>query len=633
MCGIAGFIDFKKKSSEGILESMVKTMNHRGPDDYGTEMYHFSNAVVGLGHARLSIIDLSFAGHQPMHFKNFSIAFNGEIYNYQEIKKELVGLGHSFTTGTDTEVILHAYAQWNRQMVDRFIGMFAIVILDIQAQEVLFFRDRAGVKPLYYYWKDDLFLFSSELKAFHKHLKFEKVINKEALGMFFQNVDHAYIPAPFTIFLDTHKLEPGHQLSLDLKNRKFEIKKYWDVERFYKFKKKEISYKDAKEQVHKLLVSACNYRMVADVPVGVFLSGGYDSTAVTAILQKENVNKLKTFTIGFEEGNNEATYARQTAEFLGTDHTEYFCSTKEAKEIIPTLPIHFDEPFADSSAIPTILVSRLAKKQVSVALSADAGDEIFAGYSNYEKLSHNLQLLNKLPGFLKPTTKQLIDIGQTIIPSTFYEYKHKLKSVGKSLNKDRLVQAVSLYQSMNIMPDGFLRHLFSKDFKFSTFPCYSYTNGIVNELERVLAIDYKTYLQNDILTKVDRATMSVSLEGREPLLDHRLIEFVAPLPFEYKYDGLTTKRILKDIVHDYVPKEMMNRPKAGFSLPIFTWLAGELSFLLDEYLNDDAVAETGLFNVSFVSKQVRLFKQGKLHYKPFIWKLLMFQMWYKRWMR
>lgn len=350
----AVFINFKTNSNIVVLDKMVSTLHHRGPDDRGGEVFNYNEAMIGLGHTRLSIMDLSPAGHQPMHFEHLSIVFNGEIYNFKEIKNELFTLGHQFKSESDTEVILHAFLEWGKTCVSKFNGMFVFVIFNKLSLEVTIIRDRAGVKPLFYYWKDGLFLFASELKAFHQHPRFEKKINENALH---QYMDFGYVPTPYCIFENCGKLEPGHILTFSTSKKSFEITKYWDVNDFYRLPKLNISYNEAKEEVEKILLSAFEYRMVADVPVGVFLSGGYDSTAVAAMLQSSRSEKLRTFTIGFEEGNNESPFAKEIANFIGTDHNEFYCTTKEAQEIIPSLPFFYDEPFADSSAIPTILVS------------------------------------------------------------------------------------------------------------------------------------------------------------------------------------------------------------------------------------------------------------------------------------
>ena len=428
-------------------------------------------------------------------------------------------------------------------------------------------------------------------------------------------------------------MEQGCLLELNLQSMGISISKYWDVNTFYSLPKLKLPYDEAKSNLSTILSSAFNFRMVADVPVGVFLSGGYDSTAVTAILQKERTQRLKTFTIGFEKGNNESPFAKETANFLGTDHTDFICTTLEAQSIIPELPLFYDEPFADSSAIPTILVSQIARKSVTVALSADGGDEIFAGYNTYFQLDKYQKQLNHIPNVFKSPLRPFLHFLSTGLPNSTLELKHKIKGIADSISKDKYYQTTQLLKMSCQLPQHFNNSIFTKH-PISKPSIYDKDyRKFSNELEIAMAIDYKMYLQNDILTKVDRATMSVSLEGREPLLDHRITEFAAQLPINYKYDGTTGKRILKDIVHDHVPKKMMDRPKTGFSLPIYTWLQSDLSFLIEDYLNETALSISGIFNVPFLLKQVKLFKEDKLHYKPFIWKLLMFQMWYFKWMK
>ena len=351
MCGIAGFVDFNKNSTELDVKAMIAPLNHRGPDGEGTLLLKNSEAVIGFGHKRLSIIDLSNNGKQPMSLDHLHITFNGEIYNYREIKIELLELGHQFCGESDTEMILHAYKQWGINAVDKFIGMFAIVLYDDLNKEILILRDRAGVKPLFYYQKNDLFLFSSELKSFQEHPNFEKNLNLDAVAAFMQ---YGNVPTPHCIFKNCKKVNPGHFIKIDLKSKNKQEIQYWNVYDYYNKPKSKISYQEAKKETKKILLSACKYRMVADVPVGVFLSGGYDSTTVAALLQSESTIKLKTFTIGVPDiCLNEAPYAKDIAHHLGTDHTEVHCTEEEALEMIKDLPFYYDEPFADSSAIPT----------------------------------------------------------------------------------------------------------------------------------------------------------------------------------------------------------------------------------------------------------------------------------------
>lgn len=630
MCGITGFFDFKGNTSKEILQKMVASMHHRGPDDVGVELLQDAKCLLGFGQARLSIIDLSEAGHQPMMYKHLTIVFNGEIYNYKEIRSELVRKGHAFSTQTDTEVILHSFEEWGVKSVDRFIGMFAFVIYDNIKKKVYAFRDRAGVKPFFYYQTNDLFLFGSELKALMAHPSFVKEINPAVLPNYFH---YGYIAAPNTIFKNTHKLMPGYGLELDIQTQGVTLIKYWDLREYYLKPKLRLDYQEIKEEVKSLMHSAFEYRMVADVPVGVFLSGGYDSTAVTALLQTQSSRALKTFTIGFEEGNNEAPYAKIAANYLGTDHTEYFCTTKEAQEIIPTLPFFYDEPFGDSSAIPTILVSKLARKDVTVALSADGGDELFGGYDSYFLLHKYLNKIDKVPSVFGRLAFGLSHILKGNEKFGKHHLSHQLASALAVVGNEQHQQAASLFEAMAEKPQAYIQKIFSNKFDSIPSSFALETTGFHNPLEIAMCIDFNSYLPNDILTKVDRATMSVSLEGREPLLDHRLAAYAAQIPLEFKTDGKSGKKILKDIVHDFVPKELMDRPKAGFSLPIYSWLRGDLAYLLEEYLSKEALSESGLFNVEFLLGELEKFKNRKLHYSPIIWYLLMFQMWYKRWVK
>lgn len=633
MCGIAGFIDFKHSSSLQILKDCTDVLSHRGPDGSGYEFFENENCQTGLGHRRLSIIDLTGGGAQPMWYKNFCIIYNGEIYNYEEIKSDLIKLGHEFISHSDTEVILHAWEQWEEKMVQRFTGMFAFVIYDAEKQKMHCFRDRAGVKPFYYYWHNGLFLFASELKSFHRHPGFKKEINKQAVYQFMQ---YGFIMAPLSIFNYTFKLLPGHFLEFDIQHAIFNIQKYWDVNDSYNKPKLDITISEAKKHTEELLISACKYRMVADVPVGVFLSGGYDSTAITALLQSHQKEKLKTFTIGFyEEDHNEAVFAKKVAEHLKTNHTEYYCTTKEAQEIIPAIPFFCDEPFGDSSIIPSMLVSKLARKDVTVALSADAGDEIFGGYNKYPIALDFFKKINQLP--LKRSAGKLLKY----IPDSLLNQFTKSDAV--SIKKQRISD---LLQHTDISTPVIMDQLLSQSYSNNQLQVLFSENIIKAEtlfdkleeiksladLDKMLAIDYKTYLPDDILVKVDRASMSVSLEGREPLLDHRLIEFIAQLPEELKIKNGSKKYLLKQIVHDYVPKELMERPKMGFGVPVFDWLKNDLKYYIDEYMSEKDFEKHGLFKKEEIQNITCHFFKGDKNYNSLFWYLLMFQMWYKKWM-
>jgi asparagine synthase (glutamine-hydrolysing) len=511
--------------------------------------------------------------------------------------------------------------------------MFGFVLFDENAQKIFCVRDRAGVKPLYIYQTEDLFLFSSELKAFHQHPDFKKEIDLNAVAAFMQ---YGNIPHPYCIFKNAYKLGPGNYLTLDLKTKKTERKKYWDVYDSYNQPKLNIDFREAKEETKNILTKAFEYRMVADVPVGVFLSGGYDSACVTAILQANSAKKIKTFTIGVPDaGLNEAPYAKDVAKHLGTDHTELYCNQNEMLGLIDTLPFYYDEPFGDSSAIPTMLVSKMAREKVTVALSADAGDEIFAGYNRYDFLMKYRQKIQRIPGFARRSIASVMNTvpsGRIPVLKNKYNFHNRYEKL-KGIMKDPSAQRIMLSLSEQYTSDQ-LNDLM--EVKYKNLPTAYLSDEMQQEfyspLSYMMAIDYQTYLLDDILQKVDRATMSVSLEGREPFLDQHIIEWAARLPDDFKYHNGIKKYILKEIVHDYIPKELMERPKMGFAIPIKNWLSNELRSYLEEYLDETYLRQQGIFNVEFVTKLKKDFLGGKTEYELKIWYLLMFQMWYKKWM-
>jgi asparagine synthase (glutamine-hydrolysing) len=633
MCGISGIIDFNNNSSVEILQSMNRTMVHRGPDGEGYSFDAVGNAQVGLGHRRLSIIDLSAGGTQPMHYLHYSILLNGEVYNYAEIKQELLALGHTFVSTSDTEVVLHAYIQWGKDCLEKLIGMFAIIIVNKQTKQVFGCRDRVGVKPFFYYWHNDLFLFSSELKAFHQHPKFIKQVNINAVATFLQ---YGYINAPHCIFDYCHKLLPGHYFTINLDTKQFTTHQYWNVYDQYNKPKLKIDFQEATDETEKILSKAFAYRMVADVPVGVFLSGGYDSTCVAALLQKNSTEKIKTYTIGVADTKlNEAPYAKQVAEILGTQHTEYMITEQDALGLIDSLPFYYDEPFADSSALPTMLVSKIARQDVTVALSADAGDEIFAGYNRYDYVTRYLGKLRKIPSPIRHAmagTMRFISPDRIPVlnkdPLLKFRY-HKIAN----LLKDTSVQALMKNMSSDIN-DQELLALVAKPFH------HLQTSHISNQLQKeffdeityMMAIDYTTYLPDDIMQKVDRATMSVSLEGREPFLDQHVIEFAATLPTNFKYNNGNKKFILKEVVHRHIDKAIMERPKMGFAIPIAKWLQNDLKDIVAFHLSTEQVTKYGLLNNAEVLKYKQAFYAGKTELVPKMWYMLMLQMWCDKWL-
>lgn len=627
MCGITGYIDFSKTSGPEVLQAMTMSLLHRGPDGQGEFFRALEEANVGLGHTRLSIIDVSTSGDQPMSFEHLHIVFNGEIYNYQEVKEVLFKEGYSFHSTSDTEVLIKAFHRWGMACLDRFIGMFAFALLDEKARKVYITRDRAGVKPIHYYYKNGCLLFGSELKPFHAHPKFEKKLNREVVPLFIQ---YGYVPSPHAIFQDAYKLKPGHYLEIDLNKQQFQEEKYWDSDDFYKLPTLDISYEEAKKSLKELLISAFNYRMVADVPVGVFLSGGFDSSAVASLLQKHSGSRIKTFTIGFQESEfNEAIHAKKVADYLGTEHTEYYCSSKEAMDIIPDLPFIFDEPFGDNSSIPTVLVSKLARKSVKVALSADGGDEIFAGYPKHEMAIKYTQMMPQLMlkamsssmGLFKPEMFDVFFKGFNT--KTRYQ---KIKEIWKNPDPAFAMKVISQF-----IPDQEMGK-YAKHFNPNLTTNFDLSGtGSSTPLNQLLAIDFKTFLLDNNLNKVDRATMAVGLEGREPLLDHRIVEFAAQLPDSFKRQGENGKRILKDIVYDYVPREIMERPKMGFIAPIEHWFRSDLKELLFSYLNEEKLQSSSVFHAQGVLNIRDDFYAGSNDKFQRLWHFLAFQMWAEKW--
>lgn len=629
MCGIAGFCDFNNHTGKEVLQRMTDALTHRGPNDAGYEVLPSPYAGVGLGQRRLSILDLSSNGHQPMHFEHLSMVFNGEVYNFKEIREQLIQKGYSFNSWSDTEVVLKGYHCWGDDVVHKLIGMFVYVIYDSRKQEITICRDRAGVKPLYYFWNGQVFLFASELKSFHRHSSFTKEIDINSLSLFLQ---YSYIPAPYTIFRGTAKLRPGHYLKLSLQHRSLAEKMYWDVADYYNKPRLKITEQEATEEVEKLLVSAYEYRMVADVPVGLFLSGGYDSSSVAGILQSSRTQKLKTFTIGYHEAAfNEAEEAKKIAQYLGTDHHEWYVTAKDAADVFHQLPEIYDEPFADNSVVPTALVSQLASRHVKVSLSADGGDEIFAGYN---KFNQSIRYTQSLPAFVQSGLSSMMHlVNPGHIP--YFRNKYNFATRYKKMQRiwaDKNPLSAMKYISQYITDEevgGFLRVGYQP--YATNFDSGNKLTSQLDDLNKMLAIDYKTFLVDNNLVKVDRATMSVGLEGREPMLDHRLIEFVAQLPAAFKIHQQTNKYILKKIVHKYIPRELMDRPKMPFIAPLKVWFKEELKEKIACYLGEEKLKQSGVFNAAAVKQLSDDYLKGKQVNYQKVWNLLVFQLWFERW--
>ena len=643
MCGIVGLCSLNKRTDKTILTSMRDALTHRGPDDAG--IYFDEECNVGLGHRRLSVLDLSSFGHQPMSNDNGSIwiTYNGEVYNYREIREELIKKGYNFKSDSDTEVVIKAYEEWGIDCVHKFIGMFALAIWDRREKKLYLLRDRVGVKPLYYYYKDGLFLFASELKALMKHPDFSKEVNYSVLSIYLR---YGYIPAPFTIFQNTYKLKPGHYLCFS--NNDVRELKYWDIVDFYLQEPINTSEDEVVEELENLLIDSFKYRLVSDVPVGVFLSGGIDSSVVTALLQKNINTQLKTFSIGFYEDRfNEAKWSKKIANYLGTDHTEYYLSVKEAFNIIQKLPEIYDEPFGDNSGIPTYLVSSLARQDVTVALSADGADELFCGYNRYRSVINLNRRFLRLPTCIRNSIIKALSLLSPAKVDYIYrtfrfmmpEVKElrdeyvKWRNILRESNDGNLVDMYK-YNLSRWTPDD-LKGIIGYHYNSTFDKCFDDTFLRLQHsdfLTQIMAVDFKTYLVDDILTKVDRATMSVGLESREPFLDHRLVQYVARIPVDLKYKNGKSKYLLRKILYKYVPRELLERPKQGFVVPLAQWLKGALSPLVKDYLNEDKLKKEGIFDAGVISSCVKDFFRGSSIYGNKLWFLLMFEMWKEKWL-
>lgn len=618
MCGICGYFD-KDKITDEELAKMNDTMYHRGPDDSGIWQGQEMNGFIGFAQRRLSILDLSELGHQPMFSQNRSlvIVFNGEIYNFKELKQELLKLGHCFMSTCDTEVILAAYQQWGEQVVYHIDGMFAFALLDREKGRILFARDRIGKKPFYYYWDGQTFIFASELKAIIQHPKFCKKLNRAVIEKY---MCYQYINEPDTIYERTFKLPAGHYMVLT--SADLRIKKYWDIyEQYQKGKENAfLNYEECKKALKECICRAVTRRLVADVPVGTFLSGGIDSTLITAVANDIVGGGIETFTIGFEDKErNEATFAAETAKYIGTRHRELYVKEEDMLAMIKDLCRYYDEPFADPSEIPTMLVSKLAKEEVTVALTGDGGDEFFCGYSMYDFVQA-AQRFDGLAGF-----------GNAFLNNKLGEgIRRRLPAELVALleNRDNNYK-VQLFADL---PQKFVARMLmqpSSNVKYDL-------EGVIstdNWQEKRMLLDMYTYLPEDVLVKADRASMKYSLELRCPLLDREVMECSFRIPHEFKYKHGEKKYILKDVLYDYVPKEMMDRPKNGFGVPLGKWLRTHLREEVEAVSEKKYIEDQGIFRYEVVRELIeRVDKSDRKPYPKILWAYYVFQLWYKEYM-
>lgn len=633
MCGIAGIWSLEQSQDQILadLNAAVAALRHRGPDDHGV----WTNGTgLAFGHTRLSILDLSDAGHQPMVSKDgrFTLIFNGEVYNFREVRECLSKAGHSFTGIGDSEVILHAFNEWGPNAVEKFIGMFAIALWDEAEQTLILFRDRIGVKPLYYGWDGKNLVFASELKAIRCFGHWTPEVDKQSLGEFLQ---YGYISGNRTIYQGIHKLEPGYRLTL-ARDQKPIVHEYWSVLDALGHPL-DASDAEIEAELEALLIDSFRYRMVSDVPVGVYLSGGVDSSLVTALLAKHYDQKIRTFTIGFgEASHDESVWAKKVADHCGTQHTEYKLDVGEALEIAKDWGGLFDEPFGDSSGIPTLLVSRLASQEVKVVLSADGGDELFNGYNSYTGILGRLEKLSRIPAWAgKGVAGGLSLISGRQLDTLLSHLRIPAAQRGHMTRKLHRLKSMLSGASPGSMMDLDLSHWYESDihrliggYATPRTSANAYPGGAA---DKISLWDFHNYLPEDILTKVDRTTMAVSIEGREPLLDHRLAEFAFRLPIHMRRGSLGPKHALKSILYRYVPRHLVDRPKQGFGIPLEKWLHTDLSELVHDYLSEHRIREAGIMDGKQIKHLVNDFYAGNSYLTTPLWFVLAFEMWREHW--
>jgi asparagine synthase (glutamine-hydrolysing) len=617
MCGLAGIVDSNGVPEVQILERARDTLAHRGPDDTG--LFLNLRRDVALLFRRLSIIDLTPAGHQPLRNEDGSrwIVFNGEIYNFEALRETLEAAGHRFCSRTDTEVVLHAYEEWGEQCVQYFVGMFAFAIWDDRSRTLFAARDRIGIKPFYYQHLSSGFRFASELKALRALPNGVHEVDHAAL---WQYLSVGYVCPPRTIYAGINSLPPAHHLRWSAASGALLVSRYWDPLDAYRrgteaYRGKSLDLDALTDELDELLCAAVKLRLRSDVPIGAFLSGGLDSTLVVSLMAAVAGTSVKTFTVGFEERDfDEGPAARRIAGFLGTDHHDLLARESDALDLIPRLADYYDEPFADSSAIPTCLVSFLARQHVTVALSGDGGDELFGGYQHYRTIGGRLRHARAIPAIAR---RLLSSIGEELPDSRAQIALASLRSArGPEEFFDYFTSIWRPYELNRVAPG-------------LTPPpetSASRVNGTASDLERFMLSDLQRYLPHDILTKVDRASMAASLEARVPLLDHRVVEFVVGLPEGAKIRGNTQKVLLRRLLAGYVPTTLTDRPKSGFAVPLSEWLRGPLKWMLDEYLSPARLRKGGVFHPDVVRRVVDRFLGGHIgHARP--WALLVYQLW------
>lgn len=633
MCGIAGYIG--NYNPEKCLKEMLSTLKHRGPDDNG----YWSDTNVGLAHTRLSILDTSRLGHQPMISKSgrYVIVFNGEIYNHLDLRDELKkDSKFSWRGSSDTETLLTCIEVWGvDKTLKKIMGMYAFSIFDRKKKSLYMVRDRLGEKPLYYGWVQGNFVFASELKAFKVLDNFSNSINKDSVSLFLR---YSSIPAPHTIYEDIFKLEPGKYIEISTDSLEMSCNEYWSLLDTYNNKNNTYigSSIEVVEDLEEILKKSVSSQMISDVPLGAFLSGGIDSSLIVSLMQSCSSSKVKTFSIGFDNQDfNEAHHAKKVAQVIGTDHTEIYVTEKDALDVIPSLPKIYDEPFADSSQIPTYLVSKLARDHVTVALSGDGGDELFGGYNRYTITNKYFNKINRFPkGFRNFISKALLEVPESKWDIFFQKLSSKkYANIGFKIHKGANALAYESLQDLHFKLasriDNPANWLLNSDEPKTTL-----NNGMdifynLTNIEKMMGYDLITFLPTDILTKVDRAAMFNSLETRVPFLDLNVINFAASMPMKYKIRDGQGKWALRQILYKYIPIDIIERPKMGFGIPVDEWLKGPLRDWTENLLDYNGLAEDNIFNAKYIREIWEKHLNGKQNFGHQLWNILMLQTWLK----
>jgi asparagine synthase (glutamine-hydrolysing) len=596
MCGI--YITNIPFSIEEV-QSKIETIQFRGPDSTGIE----KKGDLIFGHLRLAIVDLDERSNQPMCFEELTIVYNGEIYNYKAIKAELIALGHSFQTTGDTEVLLKGYKQWGEKIIPKLNGMFAFAIYNATTNKLFCSRDRLGVKPFYYSWNNGKFEICSQLRPICQNKK----LNESAISMY---LDCTYIPSPFTIFEDVYKLPPGNNLEIDLNTKSYAISKYWDLE---PVKISKLTYDEAKEKLHTLLQDAIKIRLQADVPFGTFLSGGIDSALVSSIASKISNEPIHTFTIGFEDQKyDESKIAKQFASIIQSKHIQTICKPEDITKLIPKLVYVYDEPFGDSSALPSLLLNKTAKQHVTMALSGDGGDESFLGYNHFDWVS-KFKILLKIPYSIR------FLISKLLLFNSLGKRTEPLKRILKTKSKYDFIAGIFV---------GYNSLLLNRNLEWLSH-YYGFKKGSEDLHQATADLNIKLWLENDSNVKVDRASMAYSVEIRSPFLDYRIVEFARTLPVSFRYEKGRKKRILRDILKEYIPEAVFNQPKKGFSVPMDSWIRNELKEEFTQNLSDSFLNQVPNLNVSKFKKMFQSHLAGKQDYSSYIWRVYVLSKWYQ----